>query len=220
MNDDEIVHVQGRELALPERMRVRTGDEYNGYPQGWNDALEAVKEMNAALPAQGRELPPVTALQDLSPYAPPKPICWLRTCDGKPDWSEDCVGDRDVVMNGYEDEVGYDAIPLYAHPPKMPAIGVVPVPDCSCPDQGCHPAEMAGKFCRREGRAIPPKTPSMCNSEPWMAVEACLPPEQTHVLAVERQLHAHPVVAYYTTKGGRHLLQTAWIDSTAGNTST
>jgi hypothetical protein len=42
-----------------------------------------------------------------------EPICWLRTLNGKPDWSEDCVGDPDTVLNGYEEEDGYGAIPLY-----------------------------------------------------------------------------------------------------------
>jgi hypothetical protein len=42
-----------------------------------------------------------------------EPVCWLRTLNGEPDWSEDCVGDPDVVMNGYAREDGYDAMPLY-----------------------------------------------------------------------------------------------------------
>jgi hypothetical protein len=37
------------------------------------------------------------------------------------------------------------------------ASGPVGLGPCSCPDQGCHPAEMAGKVCRRTARVCSPK---------------------------------------------------------------
>jgi hypothetical protein len=47
----------------------------------------------------------------------PKPVLWLRMKDGEPDMDEQCVAEfREDLICGDEDE-GYTAIPLYAHPP-------------------------------------------------------------------------------------------------------
>ena len=50
-----------------------------------------------------------------------EPVAWIRTLNGKPDWSEDCLANSwQNAVDGYgdaEDNDRYDAIPLYAHPP-------------------------------------------------------------------------------------------------------
>lgn len=45
------------------------------------------------------------------------PILWLRMRNGKPDWSENCVGPSEQdVIDDYPEADGYKAIPLYAAP--------------------------------------------------------------------------------------------------------
>jgi hypothetical protein len=51
---------------------------------------------------------PLTQLQNVAP------VCWVRTKDGKIDWSEDCLGhSRADLIDDYDEDSGYDAIPLY-----------------------------------------------------------------------------------------------------------
>jgi hypothetical protein len=49
-----------------------------------------------------------------------EPVAWVRTLNGKIDWSEDCFSNNGTgILDCYEPEDGYAyaSIPLYTHPP-------------------------------------------------------------------------------------------------------
>ncbi len=80
---------------------------------GRDDALAAIREAMTAL--AGKRAAQV-------PREPtPKPVLYLRMCDGTPDWGEECVNESpDDLLLGLEDEDGYSVVPLYAAPPAPP----------------------------------------------------------------------------------------------------
>jgi len=89
---------------------------------------------------------PLDRLQDLAPFAPPKPVCYLRMRDGKPDWAEDCVSEDDHSLRGtYPRDEGYSVIPLYAHSPKQQSEISVDSRSCTC-----HPADNPPRPCPRK----------------------------------------------------------------------
>jgi hypothetical protein len=88
------------------------------------DIRGAWKAILAAAPIPLQESPAQS--QACEPVA--KPLTWLRTLHGKPDWAEDCIGDDPCA--DYDAEDGYAAVPLYTHPPapspasaQLPATG-------------------------------------------------------------------------------------------------
>lgn len=60
----------------------------------------------------------IVALEDALGASGAKPVCYLRTLNGAPDWADDCVCEEPGVVLQYHDEAdGYGEMPLYATPP-------------------------------------------------------------------------------------------------------
>lgn len=106
------------------------------------------------------------------------------------------------------------------------AFGPLAAPSCFVCGDLCGPPavqhlELPGVVCCARCKAASEAAKqgnTEITSDGWVPVSERLPEEDSYVLAVEpaaRPIDPFiPTVARYTTKGGRHMLQTAWIDST------
>ena len=72
-----------------------------------------VKHMTAVLEQFHTELAAANAKLAAKPDV--VPVCYMRMLNGKPDWSEDCVGTEvDLQIDNYDPDDGYTAEPLYS----------------------------------------------------------------------------------------------------------
>lgn len=111
--------VQGEAVAWQYRMKLRGAENWGP----WQNCSKEHYDENVKYATsediwdfEARQLGVITTSQEV------KPICWIRTCNGKIDWSEDCIGDSaDDVLDRYVDEIhnDYGAIPLYTAPQQQ-----------------------------------------------------------------------------------------------------